>query len=101
MGLFDLFFPQIHKSDMLEVRISRSILESPLEFEITRVDCMSFIFMLKAPVTIEANSILLLFFPEILRLDISCDLSACQKHCRMLSAAILNVAIRLENTLRK
>ena len=35
MRLFDLFFPQVCKSDMSKYGISRSILESPLEFEIT------------------------------------------------------------------
>ena len=39
MWLIELVFPQFRKSDRFEVRISRSTLESPLEFEITRVDC--------------------------------------------------------------
>ena len=39
MWLFELFFPQFCKSDV-EVRISRSISESTLEIEITRVDCI-------------------------------------------------------------
>ena len=40
MRLFDLFFPQVCKSDMSKYGISQNILESPLEFEITRVDCI-------------------------------------------------------------
>ena len=40
MWLFDLFFPQPCKSDILEVLMSRSISESPLDFEITGVDCI-------------------------------------------------------------
>ena len=39
--LFDLFFLQFYNSDNVKVRISRSILESPFDIEITRVDCTS------------------------------------------------------------
>ena len=35
--LFDWYFPQFYKSD---VRISRSVLEGPFDFMITRVDCI-------------------------------------------------------------
>ena len=41
MWLFDLFFPQILQICYFEVRISLSILGSPLDFKITRVNCMS------------------------------------------------------------
>ena len=40
MWLFGLFFSSILQIWYVEVRISRSISESPLEFEITRVDCI-------------------------------------------------------------
>ena len=40
MRFFDLFFPQFCKSDMLRYGYLGSKLESPLEFEITRVDCI-------------------------------------------------------------
>ena len=41
--LFDWYFPQFCSSDMskYEVRISRSVSEGPLDFEITRVDCIN------------------------------------------------------------
>ena len=39
MWLIELVFPPILQIWYVEVRISRSISESPLEFEITRVDC--------------------------------------------------------------
>ena len=41
MRLFELFLFSILQIWYIEVRISRSISESPVEFEITRVDCMS------------------------------------------------------------
>ena len=44
MWLIELVFPQIMQNWYVEVRISRSISESPLEFEITRVDCIIFNF---------------------------------------------------------
>ena len=40
MWLFESFFSSILQPWYVEVRISRSISESPLEFEITRVDCI-------------------------------------------------------------
>ena len=40
MGLIELVFPPVLQIWYVEVRISRSISESPLEFKITRVDCM-------------------------------------------------------------
>ena len=39
MWLVDLFFSSVLQIWYVEVRISRSILESPLDFEITRIDC--------------------------------------------------------------
>ena len=44
MLFFDLFFPKFCRNNV-EVRIYRSISESPLEFEITRVDCKCFLVM--------------------------------------------------------
>ena len=41
MWLFNLLFSTLSQLWYVEVRISRSILVSPLEFEITRVDCTS------------------------------------------------------------
>ena len=39
--LFDWYFPQFCTSDMsIEVRVSRSVSEVPLNFEILRVDCV-------------------------------------------------------------
>ena len=40
--LFALLFPQYYKSEIsnVEVRISRSVLEGPFDFEIMRVDCI-------------------------------------------------------------
>ena len=46
MWLFDLFFSSILQI-YVEVRISRSILESPLDFEITRVDCIYIVYSKK------------------------------------------------------
>ena len=40
MWLFDLFFASFPQHWYNEVRISRSVSESPLEFEKTRVDCI-------------------------------------------------------------
>ena len=40
MWLFDLFFSSILQIWYVEIRISRSISESPLDFEITKVDCI-------------------------------------------------------------
>ena len=40
MWLIKLFFSSILQTWYVELRISRSISESPLEFEITRVDCI-------------------------------------------------------------
>ena len=40
MRLFDLLFSSLLQPWYFEVRISRSVSESPLEFEITRVDCI-------------------------------------------------------------
>ena len=40
MWLFDLFFSSILQIQNVKVRISQSISESPLDFEITRVDCV-------------------------------------------------------------
>ena len=40
MWLFDLFVPQFGKSDMSRYEVTQSISESPLNFEITRVDCI-------------------------------------------------------------
>ena len=39
MWLFDLLFSSIPQNWYVEVRISRSVSESPLDFEITRVGC--------------------------------------------------------------
>ena len=39
MWLFDLLFCSLLQLWYFEVRISRSVSESPLEFEITRADC--------------------------------------------------------------
>ena len=39
--VFQIIFSSILKIWYVEIRISRSVLESPLEFEITRVDCSS------------------------------------------------------------
>ena len=41
MWLIELILSSILQIWYVEVRISRSISESPLEFEITRVDCIS------------------------------------------------------------
>ena len=49
-------FPQFCKSDV-EVRISRSIPESPLDFEITRVDCNWFYTFICAVFLIELGSL--------------------------------------------
>ena len=46
MWLIELVFSSILQIWYVDVRISRHILESPLEFEITRVDCI-FIIMTK------------------------------------------------------
>ena len=43
MWLFDLFFPSILQIWYVEERISRSISEGPLDFQITGVDCMMFV----------------------------------------------------------
>ena len=40
MWLFDLLFSSISQIRSVEVWISRSVSESPLDFEITRVDCI-------------------------------------------------------------
>ena len=40
LWLFELFVSSVLQIWYVEVRISRSISESPLEFEITRVDCI-------------------------------------------------------------
>ena len=40
MWLFNLLFSSLSQPWYVEVRISRSILVSPLDFEITRVDCI-------------------------------------------------------------
>ena len=40
MWLFELFYPQFCESDMLRYRYLE-VFSSPLEFEITRVDCIS------------------------------------------------------------
>ena len=40
MWLFNLLFPSLSLLWYVEVRISRSVSISPLEFEITRVDCI-------------------------------------------------------------
>ena len=42
MRLFNLLFSSLSQLWYVEVRISRSISVSPLEFEITRVDCIFF-----------------------------------------------------------
>ena len=42
MWLFDLLFSSILKILYVEVWISRSVSESSLDFEITRVDCNSY-----------------------------------------------------------
>ena len=39
--LFHCYIPQFSKSDMSKYRISRSVSESPFDFEITRVDCIT------------------------------------------------------------
>ena len=44
MWLFDLFFSTILQTWYVEVRISRKFLKSPLEFEITKVDCIVIIY---------------------------------------------------------
>ena len=49
MWLFDLLFSSIPQIWYVEVRISRSIPESP--FEITRVDCSSILFHFFLPVS--------------------------------------------------
>ena len=41
--LFVWYFPQFCTSDMLEVRIFRSVTAGPFDFEITRVDCIYFL----------------------------------------------------------
>ena len=41
MWLFELLFPQFCKSDMSRYRYLE-VFHSPLEFEITRVDCINF-----------------------------------------------------------
>ena len=38
--LFDWYFPQFCKSEMLKYGLSRSFSEGPFDFEITRVDCI-------------------------------------------------------------
>ena len=43
MWLFNLLFSSLSQLWYVEVRISRSVSVSPLEFEITRVDCILFI----------------------------------------------------------
>ena len=40
-----IYFPSILQILYVGVRVSRSILESPLEFEITRVDCTYFVLL--------------------------------------------------------
>ena len=44
MCLFNLLFSSLSQLWYVEVRISRSVSMSPLEFEITRVDCISSFF---------------------------------------------------------
>ena len=46
MWLFDLLFSSILQIWYVEVRISRSISEITLDFEITRVDCIAFLYPL-------------------------------------------------------
>ena len=42
MSLFNLLFSSLSQLWYVEVRISRSVSVSPLEFEITGVDCIQF-----------------------------------------------------------
>ena len=49
MWLFNLLFSSLYQTWYVEVRISRSVSVCPLEFEITRVYCISYNKFLFAP----------------------------------------------------
>ena len=46
MWLFNLLFSSLSQLWYVEIRISRSVSVSPLEFEITRVDCITIIIII-------------------------------------------------------
>ena len=81
MSLFNLLFSSLSKLWYVEVRISRSVSVSPLEFEITGVDCIyiTYLCSLETVLIFHANCHLFMFPRN--SIDISCKLSPLETIC--------------------